>query len=84
MVWVTAIILLTNVFCHSSGVLGKNNKTTFDEKKDVEVVRIGVNENNEEVVASASNNNYNYQGNRVGLFDHIFNVNRYEQRKLKN
>lgn len=62
-----------SVFFHSSGVVGENTKVDFDEKKDVEIVRIVTNKNNEDVVASASNIDRGYS-NRVKLFDDIFNV----------
>lgn len=73
--WVTVIIALTNMFFHPFCVEGHNARTEFDEKGDVDTLL--TNENNEEVVASASNidRGYTYKYPvRFRLIDEIFKV----------
>lgn len=72
-VWVTIMIILTSLFCNSSGVMGQSTKMAFDEEKDVETIKVTYGDNSEQMAVSASNIDRKYSS-RSKLFDDIFNV----------
>lgn len=53
--------------------MGQSTKMAFDEDKDVEIVKVTVDDNSEQMVVSASNVDRKYSS-RSKLFDDIFNV----------